>query len=36
LAKLMLADGFQQNAEDHRGACGGGYLTAVCPKRVCP
>ncbi|MGH3781435.1 MAG: lipase family protein [Pseudonocardiaceae bacterium] len=36
LAELMITGGFQQIAEDHRGACGGGYMGAVCPKGVCP
>jgi hypothetical protein len=26
----------EQIAKDHRGACGGGYMGAVCPQGVCP
>ncbi len=36
LAELMITGGFEQIAKDHRGACGGGYMTAVCPQDVCP
>ncbi len=36
LAELMIIGGFEQIAEDHRGACGGGYMGAVCPLDVCP
>jgi len=36
LAELIVADGFDKIATDHRGACGGGYMSAVCPQGVCP
>ncbi|MGB8962756.1 MAG: lipase family protein [Pseudonocardiaceae bacterium] len=36
LAELMITGGFEQIAKDHRGACGGGYMGAVCPQGVCP
>lgn len=36
LAQLMVTGGFEEIAKDHRGACGGGYMGAVCPQGVCP
>ena len=36
LAKLMMTGGFEEMAKDHRGVCGGGYMSAVCPQGVCP
>lgn len=36
LAELIVAGGFEEIVTDHRGACGGGYMNAVCPQGVCP
>ncbi len=36
LAQLMITGGFEKIAKDHRGACGGGYMSAACPQGVCP
>ena len=36
LAELIVAGGFEEIVTDHRGACGGGYMSAVCPQGVCP
>jgi Lipase (class 3) len=36
LAELIVAGRFEEIVEDHRGGCGGGYMSAVCPQGVCP
>jgi hypothetical protein len=36
LLKLILAGHIQQIGDDHRIACGYGYMTALCPSGVCP
>jgi hypothetical protein len=36
LAKLMANGDFREIIEDHSGACGGGYMRAICPQGVCP
>jgi Lipase (class 3) len=36
LIKLILTGQVQQIADDHRMACGYGYMTALCPQGVCP
>jgi hypothetical protein len=36
LAEQMVTGHFEKIAKDHRGACGGGYMSAVCPQGVCP
>jgi hypothetical protein len=36
LLRLILAGHLQQIGDDHRIACGYGYMTALCPSGVCP
>jgi hypothetical protein len=36
LLKLILLGHLQQIGDDHRIACGYGYMTALCPSGVCP
>jgi hypothetical protein len=36
LANLILTGHLQQIGDDHRSACGYGYMTALCPSGVCP
>jgi hypothetical protein len=36
LLNLIVRQRFQQIADDHRSACGYGYMTALCPTGVCP
>ena len=36
LAELIVAGRFEEIVEDHRGGCGGGYMSAVCPQGGCP
>jgi hypothetical protein len=36
LAKLIVRLGFETIVKDHASACGGGYMSAVCPTDVCP
>jgi hypothetical protein len=36
IVELILAGHIQQIADDHRTACGFGYMTALCPSGVCP
>lgn len=36
LAELIVTGHFEEIVKDHRGECGGGYMTAVCPEGVCP
>jgi hypothetical protein len=36
LAKLIVTGQFQEIGDDHRIACGYGYMTALCPVGVCP
>lgn len=36
LVSLVLAGHLQQIGDDHRIACGYGYMTALCPSGVCP
>jgi hypothetical protein len=36
LVRLILAGHLQEIGDDHRIACGYGYMTALCPSGVCP
>jgi hypothetical protein len=36
LVRLILRGHLQQIGDDHRSACGYGYMTALCPSGVCP
>jgi hypothetical protein len=36
ILNLILAGHLQQIGDDHRIACGSGYMTALCPSGVCP
>jgi hypothetical protein len=36
ILELILAGHLQQIADDHRSACGYGYISALCPSGVCP
>jgi hypothetical protein len=36
ILKLVVAGHIQQIGDDHRIACGYGYMTALCPTGVCP
>jgi len=36
LAKLIARLSFETIVKDHASACGGGYMSAVCPTDVCP
>jgi hypothetical protein len=36
LAELIVAGHFDEIVKDHRGECGGGYMTTLCPQGVCP
>jgi hypothetical protein len=36
LAKLIVEAQFERIAADHTSACGGGYMSHVCPTALCP
>lgn len=36
LAKLIVEGQFERIAGDHSSACGGGYMSHVCPTALCP
>ncbi len=35
LARLIVEGGYQRIASDHASACGGGYMSRICPASLC-